>query len=425
MEPVALAVDKLKSFAKSSQDFVHTLTHRPENSSSRNPIEILKRLQREAFADLMKLRNRQDKVERILSICKTSKGNPFQESSTLVRGEVDFLGALLIMDKVDEQNCDALSRAGIRTGIDSRFTFETTIGPKDTLAAEFVASQKGKGYLGEVLGQSLSLEKVLYKTNSSDWLSAVAIPVGAQCRDVAITPISSHQGKGLTDLSSLGPPLLNQHSGSGIGIKVRKSNIVASLAQFVSGLGMQAGCDSMGHCFSTFGQVVCELPRGIKLSLLGLHQVPRSLSQRISLGPLTIPVGLLERHRAPETVVEASAPAMIESTQEHVSTGCVALTLESEIDGFTRIEGWIEMQKSNPERLQWAVNMSDDSEDSFGWGMSLSGMVGGPTNGDHFQAESYLKVNLGKRFSLKPGLAYIADGNSKITAFMLRSNWSL
>lgn len=141
----------------------------------------------------MKLRNRQDKVERILSICKTSKGNPFQESSTLVRGEVDFLGALLIMDKIDEQNCDALSRAGIRTGIDSRFTFETTIGPKDTLAAEFVARQKGKGYLGEVLGQSLSLEKVLYKTNSSDWLSAVAIPVGAQYRDVAISTISSHQ----------------------------------------------------------------------------------------------------------------------------------------------------------------------------------------------------------------------------------------
>ena len=218
---------------------------------------------------------------------------------------------------------------------------------------------------------------------------------------------------------------MNQHSGSGIGIKVRKSNIVASLAQFVSGLGMQAGSDSLGHCFSTFGQVVCELPRGIKLSLLGLHQVPRSLSQHVSLGPLTIPVGLLEHHRAPEMVVETSAPAMIESTQEHVSTGCVALTLESEIDGFTRIEGWIEMQKSNPECLQWAVNMSDDSEDSFGWGMSLSGMVGGPTSGDHFQAESYLKVNLGKRFSLKPGLAYIADGNSKITAFMLRSNWSL
>ncbi len=83
------------------------------------------------------------------------------------------------------------------------------------------------------------------------------------------------------------------------------------------------------------------------------------------------------------------------------------------------------MQKSNPKCLQWAVTMSDDSEDSFGWGMSLSGILGGPTCRDHFQAESYLKLNLGKRFSLKPGLAYVADGNSRTTALMLQSNWSI
>ncbi len=109
---------------------------------------------------------------------------------------------------------------------------------------------------------------------------------------------------------------------------MRESNIVASLAQFVSGLGMQPGSDSMGHCFSTFGQVVCQLPRGVKLSLLGLHQVPKSLSQHVSLGPLTIPVGFLKRHRAPETVDEASTGAMRVSTQENVSTGSVALMLE-------------------------------------------------------------------------------------------------
>lgn len=425
MEPVTLAVNKLKTFAKSSQDFVDGLIHRRDNSVRRNPIEILKRLQREVFTDVMKLRDRQDKVERIISFYKTSNGSPFQEASTVVRGEVNFLGALLMMDEVDEQSCDALSRAGIRTGIDSRFTFETTIRQKDTLAAEFVASQKGKGYLGDFSEQSLSLEKVLYKVNASDWLSAVAIPVGAQCRDVAITSNSSHQGKGLTDTSSLGPSLLNQHSGSGIGLTVRESNIVASLAQFVSGLGMQPGSDSMGHCFSTFGQVVCQLPRGVKLSLLGLHQVPKSLSQHVSLGPLTIPVGFLKRHRAPETVDEASTGAMRVSTQENVSTGSVALMLESKLDEITRIEGWIEMQKSNPKCLQWAVTMSDDSEDSFGWGMSLSGILGGPTCRDHFQAESYLKLNLGKRFSLKPGLAYVADGNSRTTALMLQSNWSI
>lgn len=145
----------------------------------------------------MKLRDRQDKFERVLSFYKTSKGSPFQEASTHVRGEVDLLGALLVMDDIDEKNCDALSRAGIRTGIGSKFTFETTISEKDTLAAEFVASKKDKGYRGDGLGQSLFLEKVSYKANASDWLSVVAIPVGAHCRDVAITTISSHQVKSI------------------------------------------------------------------------------------------------------------------------------------------------------------------------------------------------------------------------------------
>lgn len=188
---------------------------------------------------------------------------------------------------------------------------------------------------------------------------------------------------------------------------------------------MQPGSDSRGHCFSTFGQVVCQLPRGVELSLLGLHQVPKSLSQHVSLGPLTIPVRRFKHHRTPETVVEASTPSMGASTLENVSAGSVALMLESELDETTRIEGWIEMHKSNPKHLQWAVTVSDDSEDSFGWGLSLSGMIGDPTNRDRLQAESYLKLNLGKKFSLKPGLTYVADGNARLTAFMLRSNWSL
>ncbi|KAB1204054.1 hypothetical protein CJ030_MR8G028333 [Morella rubra] len=424
MEPVALAVDKLKSFAKSSQYFVEDIIHRCDNSACRNPIEILKRLQREAFTDLMKLRDRQDKVERILSFYKTSKGSPFEEATTHVRGEVDLLGALLVMDDVDEQSRNALSRAGIRTGIRSRFTFETTIRQKDSLAAEFVASQKGNGCLGGISGQSLSLEKVSYKINACPWLSAVAIPVGAQCRDVAISTVSSKEAKGLTESSSLGPPLLNQHNGIGLGLMVRKANVAASLAQFVSGLGMPVASNSMGHCFSTFGQLVCQLPREIKLSLLGVHQVPKPFSERVSLGPLSIPLVLPKQPTAPETLVEASTLAMRASTQKTASAGSVALMLEAELDEVTRIGGWIEMQKSNPKCLQWAVTMSDDSEDSFGWGMSLSGILGCPTSGDHFQVESYLKLNLGKRFVLKPGLAYVADGNVRIPAFMLRSNWS-
>ena len=157
-------------------------------------IDILKRLQRESFSDLMKLRDRQDKVEKIVSLYGTSKvkGGLFQEASTFVRGEFDHSGAFLFMHndgEVDEE-ADDLSRAGIRTGVKSRFSVETAVRENDSLVADFVACQNHKNDLSEC---ALSLAKVSYTANVSDWFSAIAIPVGAQCRDVAVLTNPSHQ----------------------------------------------------------------------------------------------------------------------------------------------------------------------------------------------------------------------------------------
>lgn len=96
---------------------------------------------------------------------------------------------------------------------------------------------------------------------------------------------------------------------------------------------------------------------------------------------------------------------------------------ESEIDDFTKIGGWVEMDKLNPKYLQLGVTISDVSEDSFGWGTSLSGrMIGNSANEAHFQAESYLKFNMGNNSCLKPSLVLGIDGKSKTAASMLRSN---
>ncbi|XWS26827.1 hypothetical protein CRYUN_Cryun26dG0063400 [Craigia yunnanensis] len=411
MDSIASAVDKLKGFA---QDLVKDR----ESKSRRNPIEILKRLQRESFSDLMKIRDRQDKVERLLSFYKTSKGNPFQESSTLLRGEVDLLGAVLLMSKVDEEHWDGVGRAGIRTGVDSRFRFETTVRDKDSLGIEFVANQKRDASNdGDVYGTPLSLSKLFYKANAGDWFSAIAIPFGAQFRDFGVAPdFSLQEEKGLTDLS-FGPPLLHQHNGGAIGVTVRKSNIIASLAQSVSGMRNE-------HCFSTFGQVVCQLPVGLKLSFLGLHRGPKLASHnvRLGVGALATSVGFPRHLEDADSTVETSSPPLTINNQE---TGSIALKLESELDEYKRLAGWVEMKQANSKHLQWAVNLSDISEDVYGWGMSLGGIVEGPRNWDHFQVESYVKFNLGKRFSLKPGVAYVVDGNSRTLALVLRSNWSL
>ncbi|KAI5402789.1 uncharacterized protein LOC127083834 [Lathyrus oleraceus] len=409
MEPV---FDQFKAFAKSGHDFFDGVFRR------RNPFEILKRLQREAFSDLMKLRDRQEKVERMLSFYKSSKGGPFQEASTHVRGQMDFTGALLIMGDFNQQNLDIINRAGIKTGIDSRFVFETTIGKDNALAAEFVAIRKGKEHHNDVFEMPLSLAKLSYTTNVNDWLSLTAVPVGAQCRDVAVGSSSFDQsGKGLTDLSSFGPPLLNLRNGSAIGIAARKSCFIASLAQFVSGLGIPFDSNTMDNSYSTFVQLACQFPRGTKLSVLGNHQLPFVSKQLRKVGAFTIPLVLSNQHEASETEPEAS-PYI--GTRAQVSGGSTAIMLESELDGFTKLGGWVEMNALNPKSVQWAVTLSDVYEDSFGWGMSLGGI-----GADHFQAESYLKFNMGDKFCLKPGLAFATDGNSRIGALMLRSNWSL
>ncbi|XP_062107868.1 uncharacterized protein LOC133818816 [Humulus lupulus] len=433
MDPLEFVVEKFKGLGQWTQDVIGGFVHRPRRNT---PIEILKRLQREAFSDLMKLRDRQDKVERILSLYKTAKGSPFQEVGTVLRGEVDLMGGLLMMNSVEhDDKYNVLGKAGLRTGLDLRFTFETTIQDNDSLVVEFVSSQNrnnnnnssiSNSNPGQELGSSLSLSKLCYTANASDWLSAFVIPLGGKGSDVAILKYTSHQGKGLTDVSSSGPSLLNQPSGSAIGLMVKNSNVIASLAQFVSGQGMHSDSHSFGHCFNTFGQVLCQLPRGTKFSVMGLLQAPKlSCQLPATHGPFTLSFGGSKHQENPDGMVENLVSTIGNSSQGNVSTGSIALTLESEIDEFTKIGGWIELKNSDPKYLKWAASLSDDSEDSFGWGMKFGGMIEGPSNFDHFQVETYMKLNFGKKCSIKPGIAYIMDGNARVTALMLRSNWSL
>lgn len=216
---------------------------------------------------------------------------------------------------------------------------------------------------------------------------------------------------------------MDQPSGGAIGLTVRKSNVTASLAQFISTERIQPSFDRIQHYLSTFGQLVYQLPRGTKLSLLGLLQAPK-FTQHVNLGALTLPVSLGSRHTSPETV-EAPDPLSSTVSRKAMSRGSIALLLESELDELTRIGGWVEVSQSNPKHMQWAVSVSDNSEDALGWGMSLSGITQGPLDRSQFQVESYVKLNMSKRFSLKPGIAYVTDGDAKMMAFLVRSNWSL
>ncbi|CAN1127369.1 hypothetical protein LINPERPRIM_LOCUS29587 [Linum perenne] len=421
MEPV---VGKIKDLAKSTQDFFDGVFYNRTNSSRRHPVEILKRLQRETFSDLMKVRERQDKLERVVSFQKI-KGSPFRDAGTHVRGEIDTLGVVLMTGDVDQLHNHILGQAGMNGGVRSKISFEAPIREKDTLIAEFVTGLNPTGHNGDILGSTLSLSKVLFASHLCDWVSATFMPVGAQFRHLGFTTDSSNQVKGLTELSAIGPPLMNEHNGSAIGVTVRKSNFTSSLAHSLTGLRKTSlyshGSD---HCFNTFGQIVCELPKGVKLSVLGVHKQPQSSRRFLHQGAVVLPVGILKRLDSPPFQTEQLAPPLEADLFETTPTGSIAVKLESRFDESTRMESWIQRNNSTPNLVQWAVNAIDDSEDELGWGMSIGGTVDSQASSSRFQAESYLKLNLGKKFCLKPGVAYAGDSNSKVFGLMLRSNWS-
>ncbi|KAK9063933.1 hypothetical protein SSX86_017805 [Deinandra increscens subsp. villosa] len=387
MEPVALVVDKLRGFAKSTQQFSNGILDKFRSSRRRHPIEILRRLQREAFSDIMKLRDRQDKVERLLSF-RSSKTSPFDETGTRVRGEIEALGLLLMIDRIHEDNQEAINRTGIKTGVSSRFTFETAVRENDSLTAEFVA----KGQLDD----PLSLAKVIYSANVNDWCCLIAAPLGAKCSDIGVT---SH--------SFTGPSLLNQHVGSGIGLTVKKSNIIASFAQFAT----QQDSLVTTHWLSTFGQVTHQLSWSTKVSLLGLNRTPKSSSQNVSLGPLALPIGLFKHHKEPKKAGDGSFRS-------------AALVLKSDLDSSTKVGGWVELNSLGSRYLQWGVSVSDLPEDDIGWGLKIGGSVNGLNVWDHYQVEAFSKVNLGEKFLLQPSLMYVKDGSTRFPALTIKSTWS-
>ncbi|KAI4366296.1 hypothetical protein MLD38_022187 [Melastoma candidum] len=98
--------------------------------------------------------------------------------------------------------------------------------------------------------------------------------------------------------------------------------------------------------------------------------------------------------------------------------------LESLLDENTRFGGWMEINNMDPGRIQWSVKLSDGSKDVLGWGLSLGGTNGSPRSENRFQAESHMKINLGNRFELRPGVVHVMDGNARVTAFMLGLHWS-
>ena len=146
----------------------------------------MKRLQRETFPDVMRLMDKHEQIERMISMYRNGKGFHFPDLPVRAKVALEAVGALLLVD--DEEFDHArkiLGVAGNRTGLSSRFVLESKTRGKDTVSAE-LSTMLGVG-TGAILGEEdtgrrpLELTRLQYCAHVNDWLSMILVPFGAQC----------------------------------------------------------------------------------------------------------------------------------------------------------------------------------------------------------------------------------------------------
>ncbi|XP_042418171.1 uncharacterized protein LOC122006661 isoform X1 [Zingiber officinale] len=413
MDQIASVLDGIKGFVQTSERFFKDAFQSQFDAHRKNPIEILKRLQRETFSDLMKLRDRQDKVERVLSSFVSSKGSPFQESSTQLKGTINLGGALPFQN--DQQVHDSLDSLGINTGIDARFIFKTNLREKDALLAELVAHQKNSMHFdNEYTGISLVLSKIMYHASVSDLLSVILVPFGATCNDFRSNTDQPQfwQGECLNGLSLSRPPLFNLRHAYGVGLSVKASNFAASFGELVSGWNTQMDPASQTNKLNTFLQISSQYFGETKLSLSGVWQMPCSFSKSLRFGRLACGSSSVKK-----AVASLSGKQVLRSTG-----GSISILLD--IDESSKFGGWVEVQKSSSDLLNWAVFFSDVLERNIGFGVTVGGSR--KAQSSSVILETFLNFCVDKRAIVQPALVLTFNERRRAApALVFRTSWSM
>lgn len=184
---------------------------------------------------------------------------------------------------------------------------------------------------------------------------------------------------------------------------------------------MQHSADGKGSCMSTFAQLSHQPLEEIKITLSGVWQIPKSPCPLIKLGPFAIPVGGLKWQTGSGVQMQASPNATTRNAVDFISSGSIALMLDSEFDERTRLAGWIEVQKSSHNFVQWGISLSDTPDDELGYGLRVGGIANGLLN--QCQLEGFLNYNLGRSLNLQPGLVWVMEGMTRSPALVFRSSW--
>lgn len=208
------------------------------------------------------------------------------------------------------------------------------------------------------------------------------------------------QDQSLPTISSFRPPLLNKHCNFGTGLKLKTENFSCSLAELFSSLMRPSNSTNKQSIFNTFGEISIKLADQSKLTMSGMWQAPRTISQPV-------------RSR------NSQSPPNLDQNQR----GSLSLVLD--IDEDTKVGGWVEVQKSKPNLTNWAISLADTPAGELGWVVSVGGKSEGKSK--RFQFESFLSFDLGGKAKLQPGVVLMMDANgrNRVPSFVFRSSWSM
>ncbi|WVZ59087.1 hypothetical protein U9M48_009287 [Paspalum notatum var. saurae] len=386
----------------------------------------MKRLQRETFSDVMKLKDKHDQIEHILSLYRSGKGFQLLDLPVHVKIALSAVGALFLVDGNEfKQAKETLDNLGKRTGLSSTFVIESKTRGKDTIAAE-LSTKFGEGaQFGEAAGgRPIELTRLQYSAQINKWLSMILVPFGAQCNNFlhSSSMVQNLQSQAFFD----GPPSFLEHHNCAAGLRIEGSKFTASLAELVFGSGGLDSGDGGTNRMTTFGQVSYKPSNDVKLNLSGLWQVCLSSHRFNNLAILAIPLGSLKPEHPGTATTERMVTVRGASPAARSAASAIALMADCELYETLRAEGWFQIERCSHGATRWGFTLSDVPDNELGWGVRVGGTAAGTKRQQqlqHLDMEGFLNFNLGKGARLQPGLVYARMGEKMTPALFLRSSW--
>lgn len=407
-------------------------------------MRTLKRLLREAFADLVRVRTRLDELEAVTGVTPSDtiadatpldpdaarKGSHAQASPrggpSVLSGALKIGGGLLWEDEPAAGGLGAVADAGVRLGTDLILRVGAPVrGGKDAVMAE-VRVDPGE--------EQFALQRILYSARIAPGLRAVLAPFGARGQDVAYT-LNPLAGQGLTSAVKHGSPMHRRVLGSVLGLAADLRRAWLSLALFSEKTEEGEPLDVV------MAQAVVAPVPALSLGLavlepreaLAANLFPPPPSARPSEAETPLPTPRMSaRGPVPSAGALSAAAAAAGPPRRQLgataalAAGPLALHAWAAADGdAVQAQAW--------HRVQWGASVGPQGDGSgSGWCLGVGRVdAAGPgtRSADPAQAlapnllEVSTQLNLGEGMLLTPGVVVLRRGGQSTVFAGLKTAW--